>query len=294
MIRFLDDREISSLKSIYNKIISLKILSLDNNVTRFYNGELTFDLAVKTYMHIINGHYFKHNHLLDHANEVMFNYINKYDSKLGEFLTASKSFCNYYDEDSEYYDDMFEIFESMCESMINVISSYLYGFSSMFVTTIYELLYDFHKDEVFSDEKRKMLFRIRKEMLEYAGGYCNARYWYPESMANATIEEKLPDEDDLHDLFQCECFVIAIKIDESLLSEDMYLTRTFNRSIGHKGEGCGIASEIFFEDNNNLFLTITSELTMNIDFSTCIMLAILLYKTKKRWMLLGKNNCRVS
>lgn len=292
MIRFLDDREISSLKSTYNKIISLKILSLDKNVTRFYKGELSLDKAVKTYIHLVNANYYSKFSLED-TNKVMKEYMSKYSDSFQIFLDEVEAYCDVYDENSDYYDEMYEIFENIIESIMYAFNSTLKEYSSIYVSSIYALIYDFHDDDIFDDETRNVFFRVRKEVIEYAGGICKATYWYPESMKNLPIEEKLPDECDLQDLIQCECNIIAIKLNESFkLTNDVYLTRSFNRVIENSGYGVGIVSECYIE-NNTFFITLTSEASMSIKYESFLMLTVVIYMIERRCFF-GKNDCRVS
>lgn len=292
MIRFLDDREISKLKNNYNNIVSSKILLLDKNVEKFYKGELTLDAAIKTYIHLVNANYFNYTSLND-ANEIMVNYMSKYEEDIFNFLQKTKPYCNYYEENSDYYDEMFENYEDVVDNITDIMRLTLKDSCLVTRTSLRSLIYDFDDDDLFDDRSREMLFRTRKEILDHIGGFCNAVFWYPDYMKNLPIEERLPDEDDFYDSFQCECSIIAVKFNDPAIIENVYLSRTLNRTIGGKGAGVGINSEIYFEDGT-LFFTITSELTLDVDYSTFIMLSIIIYEIKKRWLLLGKDNSRVS
>lgn len=297
MIRFLDNRELSSLRNNFSKLIALKILSKDKNVDKFYNNELNFYNAIRTYLHLVNASCFnKVDISIEEANEKMLMYLDKYDKELCRIVKKCEKFCIQVDEeeDENIYDNIYDDFQQLSENIIDILNFNIYDFANIEETSIYSLIYDYHDDEIFDDYKRELYFDIRKEILEFAGGYCEAAYWYPDSMRDAPIEEKLPSEDSLFELFQCECTILAIAFNNPYITKELYFATSFNRSIGTRGSGVGILSEMFFNDNNNnLFVTITSELTFNADYSIFIICAILSYKLRKGYLSFGKASSRV-
>lgn len=292
MISFLDDREVSTLKTNFNKILTLKILSLDKNVDKFYNNELSFDSAIRTYLHIVNASYFNREKL-DKANEKMVMYIIDHCEYLGDLVVGCEEYCKTYEEEEYDYDNIYEDFEKLYESVINILSANIYEFAKIDETSVYSLIYDYHDDDIFDDSKRELYFDIRKDILEFTGGCCEAAYWYPEYMRNASVEEKLPSEDELFELFQCECVIMAITFNISYDIDNRYVATSFNRAIGSRGSGVGILSEMYVR-KNRLFITLTSELPLDVDLSTFIVVAILSYRLRKEYVSHGKVNNRVS
>lgn len=291
MIRFLTEHELTRLKRNFNQILSLKILSLDKNINKFYSGELTLDKAVKTYLHLLNGAFFT-GVPTDDAEKMMASYIIKYDKELGEFLKKVEPKCHHYDEDSDYYDDMYEQHEEVCCDILDLFSIYLGEFASVYTSTAYELVYNFFDDTNFDDKTRELFFYTRKFFIDNSGGSCDADFWYPEYIKDGPSEDVLPEDDQFYEALKCECMTIAITFNKAYVKND-YLTESLNKTIKDGYDG-GLMSSLYFKDNN-IFFDVTSNLTGDMDYSTFITLTILLYETKKRCLIydFGKNDSRV-
>lgn len=288
MIRFLNVGEINHLRRNYNHLLALKIVSKDHNLKKFNSMSLTLDQAIKSYVHLLNLAFFN-NMDTTAIDNTMRKYFEQ-DKDITIFLNTCEQWCNLYDEDSLYFDDLYDQYLEIVSDIYSFFIDYLGKYYAMDLKDNYELIYDYNSESM-NEEEMKLWFNHRKELIEMCGGFIKARYWIPEYLQNAPTEDILPDEDTLFDALRTESTSIAIAGIKKK-SFNNYLVRTFNRTIGARGDG-GLYSDCYYEDNN-FFLEITCEDCISLQMCNFITIAINLYYLRKDAEFYEKNSNRTN
>lgn len=288
MIRFLNNGEISSLRRNYNHLLALKIVSKDHNIKKFNSMSLTLDQAIKSYMHILNLAFFN-NMDTTTIDNTMRKYFEQ-DKDITAFLNTCEKWCNLYDEDSLFFDDLYEQYLEIVSDIYSFFVDYVGKYYATDLKDNYELIYNYNSESMTEDEM-KLWFRHRKELIEMCGGIIESVYWIPDYLKNVPVEDILPDEDELFDILRTESTSIAIAGIKQR-SFNRYSIRTFNRTVGGRGDG-GLYSSCYYEDNN-FFLEIASEDCVSLKMYNFITIAINLYYLRKDGELYEKNSYRIN
>ena len=101
MFRYLNRAELDSLKKRLSYLATYKSISIDKNVDKFYNMELSLEKAIKVYSKLLNLSYYTYENT-EKIDNVMREYL-KEDEDVTTFLNTCENYCMMYDPDYDNF-----------------------------------------------------------------------------------------------------------------------------------------------------------------------------------------------
>ena len=285
MFRYLRENELTDMKKHFKYYVRVKALSISKTTDKFFKLELSLDEAIKVYLRYL-AVYCESRTYTDKVDLVMKQYLEREDDIVKVFLDTAieDKYAHRYDNGCDYMDNYYDDYVDTVNFVYSFIQDMLPN-KSCDIVDINELFYHFYNEELFNKERGDLWFETRKLKLEQIGGAVKARYWIPDRLKDAEIEDILPDESELMELLQTESNTIAIKdVVVPNIFEDLQLAfgdLLYCTEFGRMYSAGGLFSSFYVNNDSNFFLDLTSEDCTDLALGIFNIIAILMLKFKE-------------